>query len=201
MVGEGSPSTSVSCRPPCRRWNSRGNGRPSDHQHGCVPHDTDMDGWPSPAMTVWRCRQILSDADLGGNGQGVRPGHDSMKDWITAPPPTTTVSDGPTIERGAGGYWIPGDAGDRISPSRKGRARSIAVEPDAVRTPGYFTNSWRGTFDRHSTPVSVIRMVSVISSPAVSSHRPVMKWKVMPGRSSVRSPRRRLMVRSPQSGG
>ena len=50
-------------------------------------------------------------------------------------------------------------------------------------------------------PPSLITMLSVISRPQSAIHNPVMKWKVMLGFSSVRSPARKDMVRSPQSGG
>ena len=66
---------------------------------------------------------------------------------------------------------------------------------------GHFTNTSRGKLDRHSTPVSVIRIGSVISSPPSSNHKAGMKWKVIPGLRTERSPRRKLIVRSPQSGG
>ena len=65
----------------------------------------------------------------------------------------------------------------------------------------YLTVRPPGVVQRHSTPVSVMRMGSVISMPPSSSHIAGMKWKVMPACSRVRSPRRNDMVRSPQSGG
>jgi hypothetical protein len=66
----------------------------------------------------------------------------------------------------------------------------------------HFTTSPRGTEARHSAgPSSRIRIVSVISSPQSSNQSPGMKWKVMPGRSSVVSLSRNEIVRSPQSGG
>ena len=54
---------------------------------------------------------------------------------------------------------------------------------------------------RRSSPRRRGKLLSVISSPPSSNQSPVMKWKHMPACSSVRSPERRLMVRSPQSGG
>ena len=64
-----------------------------------------------------------------------------------------------------------------------------------------FTNSLRGTLDRHSGPVEPMRMLSVISNPQSSIHNPVMKWNVMFSWSTVLSPGRNDIVRSPQSGG
>ena len=65
----------------------------------------------------------------------------------------------------------------------------------------YFTNNWRGKSHNKSTPVSVIRILSVSSMPQSSCQIPGMKWKAIPGCNSVSSVARKLAVRSPQSGG
>src|SRR4051794_7022701 len=107
-------------------------------------------------------------------------------------------------------HRTPGGVVAAVGQAEKAVLDAVTLEVDGRRDrrwaqnrhgPQPFTNSLRGTFARHSTPVSVTRIDSVISSPISSSQRPVMKWNVMPGLSSVRSPGRKLMVRSPQSGG
>src|SRR6056297_4067557 len=64
------------------------------------------------------------------------------------------------------------------------------------------TNIFRSRLQNVSAgPSSLMRIDSVISSPQSDIQRPGMKWNVMPGSSTVSSSARRLMVRSPQSGG
>ena len=58
----------------------------------------------------------------------------------------------------------------------------------------FFTTSFLGTLARHSGSPLPITMLSVISNPQPSIHRPVIKWNVMFSFSSVLSPARKLSL-------
>src|SRR3546814_5757897 len=75
----------------------------------------------------------------------------------------------------------------RAAPTGCGRKDDLMMHLILMVGAQSFTKILRGTDARQRGPLSVMTMLSVVSKPQSSSHRPVMKWKVMPGCSSVTS--------------
>src|SRR5699024_9477407 len=66
---------------------------------------------------------------------------------------------------------------------------------------GLMMVSWGGRSSRYSIPLAASRIGSDTSRPNPSSHMPAITWKVMYSCSKLYLLLRKLIVRSPQSGG